>query len=312
MNASTFLSAAQWLSNNTLEVTCALAALAFAAEAFARFRTSEAEARGGQGSDWMRSWRVNVALLAATVAVSWAVSPWLTPILSSVLSGRTGLMSVIELPLGVRAVIGFLLLDLGAYVLHRLSHHVGWLWRLHQVHHSDTAMNASTHFRQHPITLVVALAAQLPLVWLLGVPAVSWVIYGAVSTVVQLWHHSAVPAPAWLERATGWALVTPGLHIKHHAPDRAIHDHNYGSVLCWWDHLFGSHSAAAGYPLRSTLPTGLAYVSKQESHSIGSCLLTPFQSTKVLQRNTQRQSTPQTRRPQGNTKPTPSQHRKAS
>jgi sterol desaturase/sphingolipid hydroxylase (fatty acid hydroxylase superfamily) len=250
--------------------------------------------------------------LTISAAVSWALAPSLTPLLSGALSGRTGLMSFVELPITVRVVIGFLLLDLTAYVLHRISHHVGWLWRLHQVHHSDTSMNASTHFRQHPITLVVTLAVQLPLLWLLGIPAVSWVIYGAFSTAVQLWHHSSVPTPAWLEFTLGWALVTPGLHRKHHNPDRAIHDHNYGSVLSWWDRLLGTHSAAVGNPQRSPSPTGLPYVSTQDSFSIGSCLLAPFQSIKELPKSTQRQSVQKHLRPPHDKKTTPSPHRKAS
>lgn len=312
VDATILQTSAQWLSNNMLAVTCALAGLGFAAEGFARLRSAQVESCAGQRSHWSRSWRVNVALLAITIAVSWSLSPWLTPVFTEALNGRTGLTSFIELPLTARVVIGFLLLDLSAYFLHYVSHHVGWLWRLHQVHHSDMAMNASTHFRQHPITLVVTLATQLPLLWLLGIPALSWVIYGAISTAVQLWHHSSVAAPAWAERAIGWALVTPGLHRKHHHTDRAVHDHNYGSVLSFWDHLFGTHTEAAPGNPHGAPPTGLAYVRTRDAFSVTACLQAPFRATDPARGGAPAGHSLQKHPTRSNSKLTTSQHRKTS
>ena len=281
---------AQWLSDHLLVLTLLLAASAFAAEGMARYvrQSGVADAREHSESRsrtsarqtrlWVHTWRINLLLLAATLAITWAVSPWITPVLSELLRGRSGLLSMLDLPYAVRVLIGFLLLDLSAYALHWAAHRFGWLWRLHQVHHSDTAMNASTHFRQHPLVLLVALAVQLPVLWVLGIPAVSWVLFAALSTTVQLWHHSNTSAPAWVERTLGWCLVTPRFHWRHHHPDRAVHDHNYGAVFSWWDRLFRTHGPAAQIDSATPSPTGLARYSAKDALSFFACVMAPFVS----------------------------------
>lgn len=234
---------------------------------------------------WANTWFTNILLLAATLAVSLAISPWLSPLLSHLLQGRTGLLSLVDLPYIARVLIGFVLLDLTAFALHWAAHRFGWLWRLHQVHHSDTAMNASTFFRQHPLLIIVALAAQAPVLWALGIPAASWVLYATISMAVQLWHHSHATAADWVERALGWWLVTPRFHRLHHHPDRAVHDHHYGAVFSFWDRLFGTRSAAIDTSAFTLSPTGLDYIPSGESASFFSCLIAPFQSPSQTQNN---------------------------
>lgn len=272
--------AAQWLSDHSLALTVALAGFAFAVEAIAQLRAPGAAAETQAGvvdarSHWVTTWRINALLFAVTFALSWAISPWAAPLLSQVLSARDGALSLLELPLAARLVIGFVLLDFSGYVIHRAAHRLGWWWRLHQVHHSDIALNASTHFRQHPLAPLVALAALLPLLWLLGIPAVSWVVYALISTVVQLWQHSTAATPLWLERPLhGW-LATPRFHRLHHHPLREVHDYNYGVVFACWDRLFGTYQAVAPDAAEST-PVGLAYCPANDALSFSACLMAPF------------------------------------
>lgn len=119
--------------------------------------------------------------------VSWLLAPLLSPVFSDALSSQTGLLvwlDVANISYVASIIVGVLLLDFLSYGLHRLLHAIPLLWQLHQVHHSDADMNASTHFRQHPLQLVVAMLMQLPALWLLGISGVSWVLYGALSAAI--------------------------------------------------------------------------------------------------------------------------------
>src|SRR5262249_24114610 len=44
-----------------------------------------------------------------------------------------------------------LVLDLAFYAMHRLMHAIGWLWRLHAIHHTDLALDVTTTVRHHPL-----------------------------------------------------------------------------------------------------------------------------------------------------------------
>lgn len=229
---------AQWINAHSTVLTVAVAALALAAEALPRMRA------GGTSSlarrDWRASWFTNSGLLLCAFGLSWAITPLLSPWFSSALSGEHGLLAQVAMPFALRVVLGVFLLDFFGYAAHWLFHRVPWLWQLHQVHHSDTAMNASTHFRQHPLQLLVLALLQLPLLFLLGIPAVSWLLLMPIALVLQTWQHAALPGAQASMPMLAWLLITPALHRLHHHPERQWHDHNYGNVFSLWDRVFGT------------------------------------------------------------------------
>src|SRR5688572_97957 len=62
-----------------------------------------------------------------------------------------GLLGLVELGPIAKMTAGFVLFELGDYGRHYAFHRVPVLWRLHQVHHSDPALDASSAFRTHPL-----------------------------------------------------------------------------------------------------------------------------------------------------------------
>ena len=68
-------------------------------------------------------------------------------------------------PLALAVLVTVLLRSLSAYWAHRASHRIGWLWRLHRVHHSDTGVDATTGFRHHPVEQFVSFLCALPAIW---------------------------------------------------------------------------------------------------------------------------------------------------
>jgi sterol desaturase/sphingolipid hydroxylase (fatty acid hydroxylase superfamily) len=152
----------------------------------------------------------------------------------------TGLGHVVALPWGALFVLTLLARSFVTYWVHRLSHSVPLLWRLHRVHHGDRAVDVSTTLRNHPIELALTIPAAAGTVLLLG-PPISVVL--AVDTLLfalALWQHADIRTPA--EPLLGSLLVTPGLHRAHHSPRRTDHDRNFGDVMILWDHLFGTYA----------------------------------------------------------------------
>ena len=273
----------QWLSDHSTVMTLLLALLAFSAEALRRIGVHAAQnATPALTKLWASTWLTNASLLACAMAMTWLSDPWLSPWFSEALSGKSGLLPWLGFdhnPSIARIIIAIFLLDFITYVLHRVMHFVPIFWQVHQVHHSVTEMNASTQFRQHPLALITTVAMQLPLLWILGIPGISWVIYAFFSLAVELWHHSTLRLPVRADRWLGFILVTPRFHRTHHHFERRFHDSNYGSVFPIWDRLLGTVATA---PVDAT--TGLISSKPDKTGrtvSLARCLLMPFQRARA-------------------------------
>jgi sterol desaturase/sphingolipid hydroxylase (fatty acid hydroxylase superfamily) len=151
-----------------------------------------------------------------------------------------GLLTWMPLPAFIALPIALLLMDWVEYAIHWAYHHNPLLWRLHRLHHSDPHVDLTTTLRQHPLVVFVDVPAR-PLIWTaLGIPPLAVLIYQSVSLAVHLFSHVNWQLPAAVEKRLRRILVTPDFHVVHHSPERIETDSNYGSVLPWWDYLFGT------------------------------------------------------------------------
>src|SRR5206468_11855622 len=143
-------------------------------------------------------------------------------------------------PLPVLIAATILLRSLATYGVHRLSHAIPLLWRVHRVHHSDTRIDLSTGFRNHPLDLAIAAPCLAAATIAFGFDARTLIFYEAVSVVFALWTHANIRLPDRLDRRLRALLVTPAMHNVHHTDRREEYDCNYGDVLSLWDQLFGT------------------------------------------------------------------------
>lgn len=272
------VASAQWLNDHATAVVLLLASLALVFELLPHTAAKSRRRRDA----WAYTWRVNIALLACALAISWTFASWLSPAFSKALAGRSGLLNALDIPAIsylLYVLAGVLLLDLLMYVIHRAMHSVPLLWRFHQVHHSDEHMNASTHFRQHPGQMLVVTLVQLPALWLLGIPAASWIFYVVISTALQLWQHSTCSATGSIERLVKGFVVTPAMHRVHHDARVQFHNANYAAVFAWWDRLFRTYRASPP-DLRLGLPSSKR-ARGTPSLTVLDCLMLPFRSSKL-------------------------------
>jgi sterol desaturase/sphingolipid hydroxylase (fatty acid hydroxylase superfamily) len=159
----------------------------------------------------------------------------------SVSNSRFGLLDRPWLPLALRWLLGFVLLDLSRYGLHRAFHSVPMLWRVHQVHHSDPDFDLSTGIRNHPLETLAAQGALWAVIAILAPPPGAVLAMELVAIVQAFFTHANANLPAWIERPIGMLFVTPQMHRVHHSEEMREQNANLGEVFPWWDRTFGTY-----------------------------------------------------------------------
>jgi len=161
------------------------------------------------------------------------------------------LLGAPEWPRGVAGwVAAFLLVDLGQYLIHRLSHRVAFLWACHVVHHSSEELNFAVALRNTSLHGLFTWVFTLPGAFL-GLP---WQVFAtcyALNVAWQFWLHTRlIPKLGTLELV----LNTPSHHRVHHGRDPEYVDRNFGGVLIVWDRLFGTFTDERHEPAYGVTP----------------------------------------------------------
>lgn len=161
------------------------------------------------------------------------------------------------------------------YALHVAFHKIAWLWPLHAVHHLDTDVDVSTSYRNHPLETIIMLPLVLPVVLLLGVPADAALAVQLFAIVINVFSHSNVYLPNWLDRSLRRVIVTPDFHRLHHCADQRYTDSNYGGAVPWFDYLFGTASKRP-FDEHPEMTLGLEYLREPVDSRIDRLLWLPF------------------------------------
>ena len=167
-----------------------------------------------------RRWRNHGALLVVGTIVS-ALLIRVSPVVLAVMvaGSRFGLLNKTWMPWLLRCAIAVVLLDLLQYWIHWGFHHVPWLWRVHQVHHSDADYDVSTAARFHPVELLWSTGIHLGGVALLAPPPVAVVVAGLLTVILNFSAHANASFPGRTEKIVRRAFITPDLHRIHHSLD---------------------------------------------------------------------------------------------
>jgi sterol desaturase/sphingolipid hydroxylase (fatty acid hydroxylase superfamily) len=143
---------------------------------------------------------------------------------------------------GLSLLVGFLLLDLLRYFVHRCEHAVPLFWRFHALHHSDPDVDVTTSVRHHPVEYVLGSAVYWLAVIVLDVPATVVVSHGLAVFGTAAVQHGNIRLPERVERWVQPVLVTIDMHRIHHSVVFDQANSNYGAVLSIWDRLFGTYT----------------------------------------------------------------------
>lgn len=156
-------------------------------------------------------------------------------------SNEIGLFFLIDFPFWVKLILSIMLYDFCTYWLHRASHKIPLLWRLHRVHHSDITMDSSTTFRFHPIELIIVYqAGNIVAAACFGLDVMSLALYYFIVYIFFFLEHSNLYYPNWLNNTFGLVFVMPDHHRIHHHQDQFYTDSNFADIFILWDRIFGT------------------------------------------------------------------------
>lgn len=140
-----------------------------------------------------------------------------------------------QMPTEVAIPLAVILVFLGSYWGHRLTHRVPLLWRFHAVHHSIEEMDWVASGRLHPLDSAFTQAVTVLPLFVLGYDAGIFAGVTVFVTLLALFQHANVRLRFPVLR---WVINTPEWHHWHHALDEEARDKNFGLPVV--DKIFGT------------------------------------------------------------------------
>jgi sterol desaturase/sphingolipid hydroxylase (fatty acid hydroxylase superfamily) len=180
--------------------------------------------------------------LIGFVALTYTIEYVFTNAMSSI-GIQLPLVNLGNLPLVVKFLLFFIIMDFFEFYSHYLLHRINFFWKFHKIHHAQETLGfASTrhfHFMEY---LVLRPLAWIPM-GILGFSDHSYII----CTAVYMWigyfltffsHCNVKVNFGFLNKI----IITPNTHYWHHAKNiPRKYGVNYASMLVIWDHLFKSY-----------------------------------------------------------------------
>jgi len=190
-----------------------------------------------------------------------------------------GLLNLLTLPNVLSLFISVLLLDFSIYGQHIISHKWAWLWRLHQVHHSDLEIDATTAVRFHPLEIILSLFYKSFWVLLLGINPFAVILFEIILNGAATFNHSNVNIPLSLDKMLRWLIITPDMHRIHHSTIKTERDRNYGFSISLWDRIFKTYTENP-QDSQLTMKIGLKEQRNVQQLAFLKLLFLPFKASK--------------------------------
>lgn len=171
-------------------------------------------------------------------------------------------------------------IDFLYYWYHRAQHRFSFLWAIHELHHADAELNATSSYRTYwleaPVQTVFVMTPTLLLFGGAGPGHALAVLAASLFFLIVAHANLRIPLGA-----LGIGLVGPQVHRIHHSRLPAHRDRNFAQVFPVFDWLFGTYHA----PARDEFPpTGAEDLASDAS--IGRALWRPFEIwTSALRRS---------------------------
>jgi sterol desaturase/sphingolipid hydroxylase (fatty acid hydroxylase superfamily)/uncharacterized protein (DUF2147 family) len=141
----------------------------------------------------------------------------------------------------VECIVTFIVFDFFEYVYHILMHKYRPLWLFHVVHHSDTVVDVSTTFREHPMEAVLRMFVLVINIILCGASMWALLLRQFIQVFFTAFTHAQYRLPNRVNNWMSLLFITPNLHHVHHHATQPYTDSNYGDVFSIWDRMFGTY-----------------------------------------------------------------------
>jgi sterol desaturase/sphingolipid hydroxylase (fatty acid hydroxylase superfamily) len=227
---------------------------------------------------WFRRLVRNVAFSGVGFALA-RVALVPIPILASVWAANHGFGVLhwvpIQMPHWLLIVIGVLLMDYLYWWWHVALHLVPFMWRFHNVHHSDLCMDVSTGVRFHFGEAIMSVPFRVTVVLLLGLDFWALIVFEFLFESTNLFEHSNWRLPIGFERFLNCIIVTPRMHGIHHSIVQRETNSNWGTIFCWWDIL---HSTLRRDIPQDAITIGVAGYRDESELTLPKLFILPFRA----------------------------------
>ena len=183
------------------------------------------------------------------------------------------MLNWVALPRWASVSATFLLMDYAYWWWHWANHMIPFLWRFHNVHHTDLDMDVSTATRFHFFEMLFSTVFLSLAVLLFGVAPMTFAFFFVIFEAGTLFHHSNWRLPLWLERILNRVIVTPRMHGIHHSIVQRETNSNWGTLFCWWDKF---HRTLRRDISQDDITIGVAAYRDEKELTVGHLLLLPF------------------------------------
>lgn len=198
---------------------------------------------------WREDWPTDVAHSVISATIGTASARILLFAAVGLIAANSGRATLgwwpSDQPLLVQLPLAILISDLGMYWLHRASHTLPALWRIHAVHHSSLRLYTLSSGRVHPLYVGLSVICATGPILLLGAPPPLFALLSTAVGINGLLQHSNLDLDC---RPYRWLLATADIHRWHHSADPEDGRYNFGNTLSLWDRLFGTWRSPEGLP----------------------------------------------------------------
>jgi sterol desaturase/sphingolipid hydroxylase (fatty acid hydroxylase superfamily) len=218
----------------------------------------------------------NLGMTAVTLLFNWVLTSAAAFVALALSLQGPGWFSRLGLPMLAQVAFSVVVLDFFyGYVAHRAMHMSPLLWRIHRVHHSDSFVDVTTAYRNHPMEGLWRYLFMIVPVWMIGIPAEAVLAYRLLSAINAALEHANIRLWFGLDRALSAIWVTPNAHKVHHSRDQVETDSNFGNILSIYDRALGTFTPTER---ALTVVYGLDDVEEADNLTLGSLLAMPFRS----------------------------------
>ena len=151
--------------------------LAFAALALLEQTIPRRSEEANKGSRWRTNWSFIIIDSFFLRLLAFALPLLAIGAAIDAKANSIGIFNLFDWPIFVEFILSILILDFAIWFQHVVTHKIPFLWRVHQVHHSDPEFDVSTAIRFHPIEIVLSMLFKVGLVYLLGPAALAVLVF---------------------------------------------------------------------------------------------------------------------------------------
>jgi len=184
-----------------------------------------------------------------------------------------GLFAIVSMGTWSEVVVGIVVLDLFAYFAHVLLHKTWLGWQFHRVHHSESAVDVTTAFRQHPGETIWRILWRVIAIVIIGLPLWIVIVYLILSNANAQLEHANIKINSKLDRVLRLLFVTPHMHKVHHSRIQAQTDSNYSNIFSLWDRVFRTYTPEVDF---RNLSYGLDGFDGKDRQTLRGLLQMPF------------------------------------